>query len=124
MHHFSVTEPANGYGTGLEDDADETPPANPEQLMAIKEITDVLQSIATRCVGRDALRDALSNETPFLLLEMHKGIASLLGVREHCWVMLELSGRSPTVLFEDRDVVQLKRKDASELQEAASALHH
>lgn len=61
---------------------------------------------------------------PFQLFEMHADIASLLGLDKGCWVMLELSGQSPTVIFEDPDLAQLKQKSISELESAALTLHH
>jgi hypothetical protein len=89
--------------------------------MAIREITDVLRTIVMRCWR---VREAHPNEKPFQLFEMHADIASMLGLEEGCWIMLELSGQSPTVIFEDRDLCELKRKPISELEQAASALHH
>lgn len=122
MHRFWVSKPPAAYGT--ENALDALPEASAAQLLAIRKITDVLRTIAMRCVGPNALRDAVSAKNPFVLLEMHPDIASLLGLRAECWVMLELSGQSPTVIFEDRDLENLKRKSASELESAACGLHY
>lgn len=124
MHRFWVSKPATSYGKGCTDEASQASPVTREQLAAIRGITDVLRSIAMRCVGRDGARKTPSEACPFLLLEMHPDIASVLGLRAQCWVMLELSGDSPTVIFEDRDLCELKRKRVSELGSAVSALHH
>src|SRR5258708_5497681 len=119
MHRFWVTKPPTSYGKAELDETEQQVPANPEQLRAIGEITDVLRTIIMRCVSVNG-----ASKTPFQLFEMHSGIASMLGLDEGCWVMLELSGYSPTVIFEDRDLAKLKRKSAFELEEAVSALHH
>ena len=56
------------------------------------------------------------------MLEMNPGISCILGLEPGCWVMLELSGRSPTVIFEDRDLRKLHLQSASALREAVSGL--
>ena len=124
MHRFWVTKPPAAYGTEDPLNAEQAADASPAQLLAIREIAELLRTIAMRCVGPNGLRDAVSAKSPFVLLEMHADIASLIGLRAHCWVMLELSGQSPTVIFEDRDLVLLKRMSVTELECAASALHH
>lgn len=124
MHRFWVTKPATAYSTEQSDEADQSLLATPEKLKAIREITDVLRSIAMRCVSGDDARKSPSEARPFMLLEMHPDIAIVLGLDKGCWVMLELSGQSPTVIFEDRDLCELKRKSVSELESAAFALHH
>lgn len=124
MHRFWVTKPPAAYGTEELGETDQSLQATPVQLKAIREITDVLRSIAMRSLSRDGARKSPSEARPFLLLEMHPDIASLLGLRAQCWVMLELSGHLPTVIFEDRDLCELKRKSVPELESAVSALHH
>jgi hypothetical protein len=82
-------------------ETERAPDLSPAQLMAIREITDVLRTIVMRCWR---VREAHPNEKSFQLFEMHADIASMLGLEEGCWIMLELSGQSPTVIFEDRDL--------------------
>jgi hypothetical protein len=108
MHRFWVTKPPTSYGKTELCETEQQVAANPEQLRAIGEITDVLRTIIMRCVSVNGPK-----KSPFQLFEMHSGIASMLGLDEGCWVMLELSGYSPTVIFEDRDLAKLKRKSAS-----------
>lgn len=121
MHRFSVTKPPTAYGTEDAPATEQAPDVSPAKLVAIREVTDVLRTIVMRCWG---VRDAHSKDKPFQLFEMHPDIASLIGLNEGCWVMLELSGQSPTVIFEDRDLAQLERKSVAELECAASALHY
>lgn len=122
MHRFWVSVPPTAYGTEDALDADQAREASPAKLMVIREITDLLRTIAMRCVGPNALGHAISAKSPFVLLEMHPDIASMLGLRAQCRVMLELSGNSPTVVFEDRDLSEFKRKSFSELEQATTAL--
>ncbi len=124
MHRFWVSKPPTAYSTEQSDETDQAPPVSPAQLKAIREITAVLRTIIMRCAGADGSKKTRAEESPFQLFEMHPDIASLLGLNRGCWVMLELSGQSPTVIFEDRDLAQLKRMSVSQLECAASALHH
>lgn len=124
MYRFWVTKPPDGYKSEDPLNAEQAPEASALQLLAIREITDLLRTIAMRCLGPSHLRNAVSANSPFVLVEMHPDIASLLGLREHCWVMLEFSDHSMTVIFEDRDLAQLRLKSVSDLRSRASALHY
>jgi hypothetical protein len=124
MHRFWVTKPPAAYQAKELMETDHLTPASPAQLKAIGQITDLLRTIIVRCASVKGSNNGRAEESPFQLFEMHPGIASLLGLNEGCWVMLELSGHSPTVIFEDRDLAQLKRRSVVELESAASALHH
>lgn len=124
MHRFWVTKPPTAYENKALGETDQAPPVSLVQLKAIREITAVLRTIIMRCAGADGSKKTRAEESPFQLFEMHPDIASLLGLEKGCWVMLELSGQSPAVIFEDRDLAQLKRKSVSELDCASSALHY
>jgi hypothetical protein len=124
MHRFWVTKPPAAYQAKELQETDQLTPVSPEQLREIGEITDVLRTIIMRCASVQGSNNGRAEESPFQLFEMHADIAALLGLNNGCWIMLELSGHSPTVIFEDRDLAQLKRRSVPELECAASALHH
>jgi hypothetical protein len=121
MHRFFVTKPPpTAYGEAQLSEANQQIQTDPEQLRAIGKITNVLRAIIIRL---NNMSDTVLSGKPFQLFEMHSDIALLIGLRAHCWVMLEMSGHSPTVIFEDRDLAHLRGKSAAELESAASALH-
>lgn len=121
MHRFWVAKPPTAYGKDTQAETEQSPEDSPALSAAIREITDTLRAIIMR---HNVANDVVSAGNPFQLFEMHPDVASLLGLREHCWVMLELSGQSPRVIFEDRDLATLKRRIVSDLEGSASALHY
>lgn len=124
MHRFEVTKPFPPRQNKGEAEVTAPLRVTAEQSVAIREITDVLLTIIRRCLESEGYIDTLSDVVPFHLLEMHPGIASILGLEPAAWVMLELSGKAPTVIFEDRDLRKLQQQSASGLREAASGLHY
>lgn len=124
MHRFAVTKPFPAVQYYCEPEGNVPRQMTPEQSSAIREITDTLLTIIKRCLESEGYIDTLADSNPFHLLEMHPGIASVLGLEPACWVMLELSGKSPTVIFEDRDLRKLQQQSASGLREAASGLRY
>jgi len=125
MYRFAVTKPFPARRNADEPEANSPLQITAEQSAAIREITDALLTIIRRCLESEGYIDTLSDVVPFHLLEMHSGIASILGLEPPaCWVMLELSGKAPTVIFEDRDLRKLQQQSASGLREAASGLHY
>jgi hypothetical protein len=94
-------------------------PINSRPLGAI---TDILHEIVLRRLTAIANREALVRSHPFLLFELSADLCYILGLKNGCWIMFELSGGCPTILFEDNDMHVLQHKGAAQLEEAASRL--
>jgi hypothetical protein len=118
MHRFEVTKaPTDRYPNEIKSSA-----PNSDQLKAFGVITDILHEIVLRRLTAIANREALVRNHPFLLFELSADLCYNLGLKDGCWIMFELSGGCPTILFEDNDMHAQQLKGAAQLEEAASRL--
>jgi hypothetical protein len=120
MHRFGVTKAqTDRYSDDIKSGA-----PNSDQLKAFGVITDILHEITLRRLKTIANWEALVRNHPFLLFELSADLCYILGLKDGCWIMFELSGGCPTILFEDNDMHVLQHKGAAALEDAASRLHY